>query len=128
MIRKSTDLDISVVITAHREGLLAHRTLRSVRQSKTCAESLGVRSEILVVLDRPDSATRTYFDQQPDVRLYEVDFGDTGPSRNFGARQRAAGISIFLMPMIYSVAPGSGRLFKQPNRLSIPQSGVRNSR
>jgi len=87
MIHDSTDLDISVVITAHREGRLPHRTLRSVRQSMIGAETLGVRSEILVVLDRPDTATRTFFEQQPDVRSYEVDFGDAGPSRNFGARQ-----------------------------------------
>jgi glycosyltransferase involved in cell wall biosynthesis len=87
MISNSTDLDISVVITAHREGRLPHRTLRSVRRSIICAEVDGVRSEIVVVLDRPDTETRAFFEQQRDVRLYEVDFGDTGPSRNFGARQ-----------------------------------------
>jgi len=87
MIHNGTEFDISVVVTAHREGRLPHRTLRSVRQSMTCAEAVGVKSEILVVLDRPDKATRTFFEQQPDVRLHEVDFGDPGPSRNFGARQ-----------------------------------------
>ena len=46
-----------------------------------------MRSEIVVVLDRPDVATRTFFEQQRDIRLYEVEFGDTGPSRNFGVDQ-----------------------------------------
>ena len=40
------------------------------------------------MLDRPDSATRDYFEKhQPNVRLLEVDFGDTGPARNFGAQE-----------------------------------------
>jgi glycosyltransferase involved in cell wall biosynthesis len=79
--------DVSVVITAHREGRLAHRTLRSVRRSIAFAAAHGARSEIVVVLDRPDPATRSFFQQQDDVRLYQVDFGDTGPSRNFGVEQ-----------------------------------------
>lgn len=90
MLANRNGIDISVVITAHHEGRLAHRTLRSVRRSIGCAEAHGVKSEIVVVLDRPDEATRDYFEQQADLRLYEVDFGDTGPTRNFGV-ERARG-------------------------------------
>ncbi len=82
-----TGFDISVVITAHREGRLPHRTLRSVRRSIAGAAAHGVTSEIVVVLDRPDTSTRSFFEQQRDLRLYEVDFGDTGPSRNSGVKQ-----------------------------------------
>lgn len=90
MLANRPGLDVSVVITAHHEGRLAHRTLQSVRRSITFAAAHGVKSEIVVVLDRPDEATRGYFQRQDDVRLYEVDFGDTGPTRNFGV-DRARG-------------------------------------
>jgi glycosyltransferase involved in cell wall biosynthesis len=90
MLANRTGLDVSVVITAHHEGRLAHRTLQSVRRSIGFATARGVKSEIVVVLDRPDEATRGYFQQQADLRLYEVDFGDTGPTRNFGV-ERAHG-------------------------------------
>ena len=82
-----TDPDISVVITAHREGRLTHRTLRSARRSMAYAAERGVSAEMVAILDRPDAATRSFFQQQADVRRYEVDFGDSGPSRNFGVRQ-----------------------------------------
>jgi glycosyltransferase involved in cell wall biosynthesis len=82
-----TDLDTSIVITAHREGWLSHRTLRSVRRSMGFAAERGMSAEIVAILDRPDAATRSFFQQQTDVRRYEVDFGDSGPSRNFGVRQ-----------------------------------------
>jgi glycosyltransferase involved in cell wall biosynthesis len=80
--------DISIVVTAHHERELSHRTLRSVWQSVRHAEGYGLSCEVLVVLDRPDAATRDYFmKHQPDVRLLEVDYGDTGPARNHGARE-----------------------------------------
>ena len=44
-------------------------------------------AEIVAILDRPDAATRSFFHRQGDLRCYEVDYGDSGPSRNFGARQ-----------------------------------------
>ncbi len=87
MPREKDGFDVSVVITAHREGRLPHRTLRSVRRSIAFAEAHGASSEIVVVLDRPDATTRSFFEQQRELRLYEVDFGDTGPSRNFGVKQ-----------------------------------------
>ena len=51
------------------------------------AAERGVSIEIVAILDRPDSVTRSFFQQQGDVRYYEVDFGDSGLSRNFGVRQ-----------------------------------------
>jgi glycosyltransferase involved in cell wall biosynthesis len=81
------DVDISVVIPAHREGRLAHRTLQSVRRAQAYAQIHGVTSEIVVVLDRADSATLSYFREQSDIHLFQVDFGDTGPTRNYGVHQ-----------------------------------------
>jgi glycosyltransferase involved in cell wall biosynthesis len=81
------NLDISAVITAHHEGTLAHRTLQSVWRSVRHAAGHGLTCEVLVVMDRPDQPTRDYFTKyQPEVRLLEVDFGDTGLTRNHGAQ------------------------------------------
>lgn len=77
--------DVSVIITAHREGLLAHRTLQSVRSATRHAEADGVACEILVILDRPDEETRSYFQREgAGLSIHEVDFGDPAPGRNFG--------------------------------------------
>ena len=77
----------SIVITAHHEGSLSHRTLRSVRRSMALAAERGMSAEIVAILDRPDAATRSFFHRQGDLRCYEVDYGDSGPSRNFGIQQ-----------------------------------------
>jgi len=85
-------IDISVVISAHREGRLAHPTLRSVFRSAAFANESGVRSEVIVVLDRADSETRAYFETcgHPCLKLYQVDLGDPGMARNHGV-EKASG-------------------------------------
>ena len=51
-----------------------------------------VKSEVIVVLDRPDPSTEAYFSRYEDaeVKRWVVDFGDPGLSRNYGV-QRASG-------------------------------------
>ncbi len=79
--------DISVVIPAHREGRLPYRTLRSVRRAVEVARREGIKTEILAVLDRPDHATRAFFEGCGDeVSIHQVSYGDSGPARNHGAR------------------------------------------
>jgi glycosyltransferase involved in cell wall biosynthesis len=83
-------VDISIIITAHAEGLLVHRTLRSVARSIVVAESQGVSCEVIVVLDSPDSRTLEYFSQQHaewpgEMKICQVDFRDPGLARNYGA-------------------------------------------
>ena len=80
--------DISIVVTAHHERELAHRTLRSIWRSVRYADGYNLNCEVVVVLDRPDSATRDYFvKHQPGVRMIETDYGDAGPARNHGVRE-----------------------------------------
>ena len=79
-------IDVSVVLNAHREGLLAHRTLRSVVRAVDFAEQWGIRCEIVVVLDCPDASTARYFQsqQQARIRCFTVELGDLGLARNMG--------------------------------------------
>ena len=84
--------DISVVIPAHGEGRLAHHTMNSAFRAAEYAERHGIRTEIIVILDKPDSKTADYFStyQKSEIRLERVDFGDLGFTRNYGV-SRAAG-------------------------------------
>jgi len=78
--------DISVIITAHHEGRLAHPTIRSVFRAVGYANESGIEAEIIVVMDRPDEKTQEYFStyRNSEIRINSVDFGDPGLSRNYG--------------------------------------------
>ena len=87
------EFDISVIITAHREGLLAGVSAQSADAAVDAANSTGLRCERIVVLDRADAATSDllkghYGDR---ARILETDEGDPGLSRNRGVKA-ASGI------------------------------------
>jgi len=85
-------MDISVIIPAHKEGRLAHRTMNSVFRSAKYASESGIVTEIVIVLDRPDRETQDYFKRYDDseVKIHTSDFGDAGLARNHGV-ERATG-------------------------------------
>ncbi len=96
----ATPFDITCVLTCHAEGSLVHRTLRSLERARQYALGHGIRTEILVVMDRPSERTKQYFNSNPnDVhwdQLLTVDVGDAGLSRNQGV-QAARGEYIAIM-------------------------------
>ena len=81
-------MDISVILNAHHEGILAHPSCGSLALAKAAAERAGLSVEVLVVLDRADAETNDYFSSRRPVdwRLIETDFGDPGVARNEGVR------------------------------------------
>ncbi|MFZ5829777.1 MAG: glycosyltransferase [Planctomycetota bacterium] len=81
-------MDISFIVTAHAEGWLAHRTMRSVAAAVDCATNEGIRCEVIVALDAANDATREYFGRNwaDSCRLLEVDHRDLGESRNAAVR------------------------------------------
>jgi glycosyltransferase involved in cell wall biosynthesis len=83
-----TACDITVVITAHAEGTLAHRSVRSAFAAADYARARGADVELIAVLDSPNAATRDYFARyhQDRIRVDEVDFCDLGQARNHGVR------------------------------------------
>lgn len=86
--------DVSVVITFHHEGLLAHKSLLALSRCRKAAEQAGFDVEVIATLDRPDATTervvRSYgLPGRPDV-LLPLDVGDPGQARN-SAVQAAAG-------------------------------------
>ncbi len=86
MKKEKDKVDISVVVTAHHEGRLAHHTMRSLFRAIQYASERELSAEIVVVLDRPDEKTIDYFSSYvgSGILLARADFGDPGLSRNLG--------------------------------------------
>ena len=82
-------IDISVIVTLHREGLIAKPALDSVKRAVAEAVACGQRCEVLTILDQPDTTTSGIVEGQsdPDWQSFVVDCGDPGLSRNFGAHE-----------------------------------------
>ncbi|MGU7839377.1 glycosyltransferase family 2 protein [Burkholderia sp. AW33-5] len=85
-----TSFDITAVITAHHEGLIAIPSLKSLRIAMECARAAGISVEVVAMLDRPDDVTIEVFRDAheiiPDISVRTVDFGDPGFSRNEAAQ------------------------------------------
>lgn len=79
---------VSVIINAHREGPLAHRSVRSAVRAAEYAREQGVTVELIAVLDCSDEATLAYFQSQAALfaRVETVDVDDLGGARNHGVR------------------------------------------
>jgi glycosyltransferase involved in cell wall biosynthesis len=86
-------VDISVVMTFHREGRIAHRTLKALKRSIDFAEAKGKNVEVIAVLDR---VTDVILEQIIDLwkskmtgcfQKYTVDFGCPSLGRNYGIGQ-----------------------------------------
>lgn len=85
--------DISIILTAHREGLLAGPTGRSAQAAMAAAQAGGLRCEVIVVLDRADQLTRDVLEEVfgATASFVTSDAGDPGQARNRGI-QAAQGL------------------------------------
>lgn len=79
---------ITAVVTFHREGLVAHRSLGSILRSCLRAESAGVQNRLVIVLDNADDETRRVVERHPLLRrndqIFHLSCGDVAHSRNYG--------------------------------------------
>lgn len=83
-------VDVTTVITAHKEGLLAHKTMLSVLRAAKKLKEHNLSYEIIVHIDNGDETTKDYFARyknDSNVRLYENTFGELSQSRNFAMGQ-----------------------------------------
>lgn len=82
-------IDVSTVVTLHREGKYLGRTLRSLSEAAEFAGLQGVRTELVAVLDRSDDTTRSVLKSADlsafkAMQVLEVDHGSVSLSRNAG--------------------------------------------
>lgn len=91
--------EVSAIITLHREGLLTHKSLLSLRRCRTAANVAGISVEIVATLDRADEQTKrivtNHLASGTIDRILELDHGDLGLSRN-SAIQAATGQSLLI--------------------------------
>jgi glycosyltransferase involved in cell wall biosynthesis len=78
--------DISVIITAHHEGRLSHRSARSAQRAARFARAAGIEVEIIGVLDCPSEETLTYFAEWEEIfeKVTRIEVRDPGLARNHG--------------------------------------------
>ena len=86
-------VDLSVIVTAHGEGIELHATLRNVPAGEKYAHANGISTEIILVVDKPTAATAAYVADTGRQLLagtkhtvLNVENGDPGLSRMSGAR------------------------------------------
>ena len=86
-------VDLSVIVTAHGEGIELHATLRNVLAGEKYAHANGISTEIILVVDKPTPATAAYVAETGRQLLsgtkhtvLNVENGDPGLSRMSGAR------------------------------------------
>jgi len=95
---KKNKIDITVIITAHYEGRLAHHSMNSIFRAIDYAKFYDISTEVIVVLDSPDKLTAEYFSRykNPDVLIEQTDFEDPGLSRNHGVTNSSGKYIAFL--------------------------------
>ena len=78
------DCVLSIIITAHREGLVAHKTMKSVERAVKKIEEASISYEVIVSIDRGDDQTIDYFNNYTGlpIHIYQWDHGDLSSSRN----------------------------------------------
>src|ERR1700747_3739123 len=81
-------MDITVILNAHHEGMLAHPSCSSLESAKGLAEEAGISVEVLVIMDRPNPEKTEFLAYRcaKEWKIVCVDFGDLGLSRNEGVR------------------------------------------
>ncbi|WP_299926475.1 glycosyltransferase [uncultured Nocardioides sp.] len=94
------DADLTVILNAHREGALAHPTLRALHRAVAHAAAAGLHVEVLAVLDNGDDPTRAILDEAigpegyisavASTAVLEVSVADLGLARNLGVARATA--------------------------------------
>lgn len=91
--------DLTVAVTAHNEGLVAHKTMRSILEATKKLEEENISFEILVHIDNGNQETLDYFNTfniTSGVLIFKNKFGDLGSSRNFITKKASGEYISFL--------------------------------
>lgn len=90
-------MNLSIIITAHDEGILLHKALLSVFSALSFASIDDY--EVIIHIDNETEETRKYLNSSAfnfkSVKVYRNSFGDVGLSRNF-CINKASGKYVFI--------------------------------
>ena len=94
-------VDISVIVTAHTEGLIAHKTILSLIKSIELLKGKypQIKYEIIINLDKSNQETIDYYSRYSDdnsFALYQTNYGNVADARNY-AINKARGKYIALI-------------------------------
>ena len=92
-------MDISVIVTAHDEGVIAYYSLKSALRAIEKAQQVGISCELLILLDCVDEETLSVFSQcksNDTIKIFTVSFSDFSQSKNFGVQQAKGKYVTFL--------------------------------
>ena len=83
-----SDIELSIVVTAHQEGFLLHKALNSVFRATEELEKNKISYEVIVHIDKGDEKTVNVVKNHPftkRIRLLRNSFGSLSQSRNYAA-------------------------------------------
>lgn len=78
---------LSIIVAAHREGLIAHKTMLSLQRAAEMIRAAGVKYEVIITVDNGDQVTHEYFNRyenDKNITVHKVSFGELAASRNYG--------------------------------------------
>ncbi len=87
--QSSNEVSLSVIITFHNEGLIAHKTMLNIFELLQPFDEEKISYEIILHVDNGDSGTLEYLNRYRDdsrIRIIENSFGNPSDSRNFCAK------------------------------------------
>lgn len=86
-MKTKNNILLSVILTAHHEGVLLHKTIKCIQEAFREACLQTEECEIILHLDNPDNKTKSYVDREcnkiGNIHIYSNIFKDVGMSRNF---------------------------------------------
>lgn len=88
--KQSGNIDLSIIITAHSEGLIAHKTMLSLFDATTKLDTDNISYEFIISIDNGTADTIAYFDRYqstPKFKVLYVSFKDLSTSRNNAAHE-----------------------------------------
>lgn len=100
ILPSNRQIDVTLLATFHREGILAHSTLNSLERCRHYAEEKGISTEYVFVFDSANEETRRTVENHSasfgNVIHVDVTHRDLGASRNSGI-EAATGKAIAIL-------------------------------
>ncbi len=87
--------DLSVIITAHQEGILLHKTVLSILRSAKQLDEKGISYEIILSLDNADDSTKKCalnWADDPRFTVIQGSFGNPSDNRNHAVKKATASV------------------------------------